>query len=88
MFFTVKVRNESGFGEAGQWCAFERDYNGIKYFVYNDDGTQLCGDPIVTALNIISIFVVSYGFLLYFIVSYCILCYFDIDFMPFYFFEC
>ncbi|HJM47232.1 MAG TPA: hypothetical protein QGH56_05375, partial [Candidatus Marinimicrobia bacterium] len=44
MFFTVVVRNESGFGEAGQWCAFEDGE-----YKYNDDGTQLCGDPMIMA---------------------------------------
>jgi hypothetical protein len=44
MFFTVTVRNESGFGETGQWCAFEDEE-----YKYNDDGTPLCGDPMIMA---------------------------------------
>ena len=44
MFFTVTVRNESGFGETGQWCAFEDGE-----YKYNDDGTPLCGDPMIMA---------------------------------------
>ena len=44
MFFTVVVRNESGFGETGQWCAFEDGE-----YKYNDDGTPLCGDPMIMA---------------------------------------
>jgi len=42
MFVTVYVRNESG-----DWCAFERDQNGNKISVLDDDGIQICGEGLI-----------------------------------------
>ncbi len=42
IFFTVKVRNESG-----NWCAFERNINGVEIPVFDDYGNQICGDGMV-----------------------------------------
>ena len=50
MFVTVKVRNESG-----DWQAFERDKNGDKVYLYDDNGNPIKGDamtmPDGTKLN-------------------------------------
>jgi hypothetical protein len=42
MFVTVTVRNESG-----DWCAFERDENGVRVPVLDDDGSQICGEGLI-----------------------------------------
>ncbi len=42
MFVTVNVRNESG-----DWCAFERDKDGVEIPVLDDDGYQICGDGLI-----------------------------------------
>ena len=49
MFFTVTVRNESGYDETGEWCAYQKDSDGneIKIFDHNDGETQICGEPMI-----------------------------------------
>ena len=42
IFVTVQVRNESG-----DWCAFERDRNGSKIYITDDDGFPVCGEGMI-----------------------------------------
>ncbi len=42
MFVTVRVRNESG-----DWCAFEKDRDGIDVPVTDENGEQVCGDAMI-----------------------------------------
>jgi len=43
MFFTLKVRNESG----DNWCAFEKDRYGNNIYVTDDSGNLICGDGMI-----------------------------------------
>jgi len=42
MFFTVKIRNESG-----DYCAFETNQNGQQENVTDDDGNVICGEGMI-----------------------------------------
>ena len=42
IFVTVQVRNESG-----DWCAFDRDRNGSKIYLKDQNGFPICGEGMV-----------------------------------------